>query len=238
MPWDIALIFLFLAVVIPWRGTVRLRKLLEAPQLSSRERIALYLSTIGFQWLLAAAVAWRAWARGYSFEELGLVSSNPVALAVAAVIGGALLGAFQWTNLRRAGRLPGPPSTLRKVAEKILPRAPAEAVPYAGLAVTAGVCEEFLYRGFAMAALARIGLGGPAIVAIAAALFGLAHLYQGRSGLIGTALVGMVLGGARLLIGSMLPMVVWHAAIDLVAGIAGRKYLLGSETNGVVIASK
>src|SRR5215467_12019497 len=102
MPWDVALIFLFLAVVIPWRGTRRLRKLLEVPEIGSRERIALYLSTIAFQWLLALVVAWRAWARGYSLEELAVSAKNPLALGLSAVLGSFLLGAFQWANLRRA----------------------------------------------------------------------------------------------------------------------------------------
>jgi uncharacterized protein len=230
MPWDIAVIFVFLAVVIPWRGTVRLRKLLEIPEIGSRERIALYLTTIAFQWLLAVVVAWRAWARGYSLSELGLTVSNPSVLVLSAVLGGTFLGAFQWANLRRAGRMGSSTSgTIRQVARKILPRTPAEAIPYFALAATAGVCEEFLYRGFAMAALARLGLNSWLVVVLTAILFGLAHLYQGRSGLVGTSLVGLILGAARLLLGSMLPMVLWHAVIDAVAGVAGRRYLLKGE---------
>ncbi len=230
MPWDIVLIFAFLAVVIPWRGTVRLRKLLEMPEVSSRERIALYLSTIGFQWLLAGLVAWRAWARGFTLTELGMVVPTVFATVLAALVGSILFGVFQWTNLRRAGRVrAAATTTLRQVARKILPRTPAEDLPYFGLAATAGICEEFLYRGFAMAALARLGISGWLIVVTTAVLFGLAHLYQGRSGLVGTTLVGLVLGGARLWLGSLFPMVAWHTVIDVVAGLAGGKYLLSGD---------
>src|ERR1700733_12973691 len=51
MPWDIWLIFLVLAVVVPWRGRIRLKQLLAKPRVESRERVSLYLSTILFQWV-------------------------------------------------------------------------------------------------------------------------------------------------------------------------------------------
>ena len=51
MPWDVWLIFFVLGVVVPWRGRVRLRELLAKPQVEARERIALYASTIVFQWI-------------------------------------------------------------------------------------------------------------------------------------------------------------------------------------------
>jgi membrane protease YdiL (CAAX protease family) len=91
--------------------------------------------------------------------------------------------------------------------------------------VTAGVCEEFLYRGFAMAAISRVGLPGWLVVLLTSVLFGLAHTYQGKSGVVGTSLLGMVFGGSRVLLGSLVPATVWHTTVDIVAGLAGRKYL-------------
>ncbi|HEX4546028.1 MAG TPA: hypothetical protein VH110_06670, partial [Candidatus Acidoferrum sp.] len=66
MPWDIWLIFFTLAVVLPWRGKARMKKLLAKPQVGTMERLVLYASTIAFQWLAAAVVAWRAWVHGYT----------------------------------------------------------------------------------------------------------------------------------------------------------------------------
>lgn len=115
---------------------------------------------------------------------------------------------------------------MRQLAHRILPGPSVELAPYFALAVTAGICEEFLYRGFAMAALNQAGIGSSAVVAISSALFGLAHTYQGRSGVVGTTLMGVVFGVARVASQSLLPVVVWHSVVDLVAGIAGPKYLL------------
>jgi len=57
MSWDMTLIFFVLAVLIPWRGRVKMKKLLAQPQVGTMERLTLYASTIAFQWLLAALAA-------------------------------------------------------------------------------------------------------------------------------------------------------------------------------------
>jgi hypothetical protein len=38
--------------------------------------------------------------------------------------------------------------------------------------------------------------------------------------------MGLVFGAARIWLESLLPVMVWHSAVDLVAGLAGPKYLL------------
>ncbi len=155
------------------------------PQIGTRERLSLYASTIGFQWLAAVVVAWRAWARGLSLEELGLVVHGRWRILIAAIVGAATLGGLQWLNLRRMGRSSGKAREFMQVlAERILPQSRLELVPFLALAVTAGLCEEFLYRGFAMAALTRAGLPSWGVVLLSSVLFGLAHLYQGRGGLV------------------------------------------------------
>ncbi len=228
MHWDLWLLFFVLTVLLPWRGHARLRKLLATPEISSVERLSLYFSTMAFQWVLAAVVAWRAWAHHYTIAELGLLIRDPAKIAAASAIGTVLFVAFQWMNLRRIGRLKCETrGFLQTLADKILPRTWVETIPYLALAVTAGICEEFIYRGFVMAVLWRTGLGSWAIVVISAVMFGLAHLYQGRGGLVSTTIIGLVFGTARITYHSVVPVTFWHAAIDAVAGIAGPKYLAG-----------
>jgi len=230
MPWDFWFIFLILAVVIPWRGRVRLQRLLAQPTIGTHERLALYGSTIAVQWLLLGLVAWRALARGLTASELGLGGRMTFELFFLSLVGAALLGTFQWFNLRRVSRMTGPvPEFMRKLAERLLPGKPVELAPYCALAITAGVCEEFLYRGFAMAALGRAGVFPWAVVLITSLLFGLAHTYQGKSGVLGTMLMGIVFGIARLFFQGLIPVIVWHAAVDVVAGIAGPKYFMRTQ---------
>jgi membrane protease YdiL (CAAX protease family) len=190
------------------------------------ERLVLYASTIAFQWLAVAVVAWRAWVHRYTVDELGLTIPATTRIIVAAIVGAATIAALQWLNLRRVGRLPPKArGRLQAIAERILPQSRMELLPYLALAMTAGLCEEYLYRGFAMAALARAGLGASAVVLVSSALFGMAHLYQGQSGLAGTLVVGTVLGMARIAYHSLVPVMLWHTALDIVAGVAGPRYL-------------
>lgn len=227
MPWDFWLIIIVLGVVLPLRGRSRLQKLLALPQTTRRDRFALYASTIAFQWVAVAIVAWRSWARGLSLDELGLVIHGRTRIAIASIVGAATLGGLQWLNLRRMGRSSSKAREfMQALAERILPQSPVELVPYLSLAVTAGLCEEFLYRGFAMAALTRAGLPSWSVVLLSSVLFGLAHLYQGRGGLISTLVIGTVFGTARIAYDGMVPIMVWHFTVDAVAGLAGPKYLL------------
>jgi uncharacterized protein len=227
MSWDIWLIFLVFGIVLPWRGRMRMKKLLALPQVSSMERLVLYASTIAFQWFAVALVAWRAWAHGFTAAQLGLTIHDRNRVFVASIVGAATIATLQWLNLRRVGRVPiAARGSLQAIAERILPQSSVELLPYLALAITAGLCEEFLYRGFAMAVLIHAGFQAWAVVLTTSALFGLAHSYQGRGGMVMTLLVGLLLGTSRIVYDCLVPAIFWHSAVDVVAGTAGPIYLL------------
>lgn len=230
MPWDFWLIFAVLGVILPWRGRAKLKKLLEQLNMSGADRLALYTSTITFQWFMALVTAWRAWARGLTLAQLGLLHQGHWRILLAAMFGAAILGGLQWLNLRRMGRAKvNVPGFMRLLATRILPRSRKEFGVYILLALSAGLCEEFLYRGFAMAALSRWGLSPWITVLLSSALFGLAHLYQGLGGFVSTLVIGTVFGSARIAYDALAPEMAWHAAFDAVAGLAGPRYLLQPE---------
>src|SRR5260370_2468239 len=153
MPWDIWLIFFVLGVILPWRGRASMKKLLARPHVSRMERISLYAWTIAFQWFAVAVVGWRAWAHGFTASQLGLTIQDRTRILVASILGAATIAALQWLNLRRVGKVPlerrGP---LQAIAERIFPQSTVELIPYLVLAVTAGPCDGFLLRGFAIPA--------------------------------------------------------------------------------------
>jgi membrane protease YdiL (CAAX protease family) len=227
MPWDFWLILVFLSVVIPWRGYTRLKKLLALPSVDSKEKLALYAVTIAFQWVLVGLVAWRSLARGLTIQDLGMGSQDLTGPLTGGVIGAFLIGGLQWLNLKRIGGMEGEsPELLRQLANRLLPVNLLEYLPYSALAITAGVCEEFVYRGFAIAALSKAGLPLWIAVIVSSLLFGLAHAYQGRGGIISTGVFGVLLAIGRIWFGSLVPVMMWHAGLDLAAGIAAPRYLL------------
>ena len=107
MPWDFWLIFLFLGIVVPWRGAVRLKKLLALPSVSTKEKLVLYGSTIAGQWVITGLVAWRALARGLSAGSLGLANHSGVNTILGSLALSVIAGALHWVNLRRVGKSPG-----------------------------------------------------------------------------------------------------------------------------------
>lgn len=225
LPWDFALIAAVLGIAVPWRGAVRVRRLLARPQLTTSDRLALYASTIAFQWLAAGVVAWRATARGLTTQQLALTVPD----AGRAIVGGIalclVLGAAQLYSLRRLARTPPKrQSFLHEFARKIMPQNMTEGLAFFALVVTVALCEEFLYRGFIFAVAENV-FGGSAVFAllISSALFGLAHLYQGKKGLVSTFVVGTLFAGARLATGSLAPAMIAHLLTDLLAGLASGK---------------
>jgi membrane protease YdiL (CAAX protease family) len=99
----------------------------------------------------------------------------------------------------------------------VLPRTATERRLFTVVGVTAGICEEWLYRGFFLAVVAAVGGGLPTgvLVVVAAVAFGLAHAYQGPAGIVTTGLLGGVMAAIYLQTGSLLLPVLLHAVIDL-----------------------
>jgi hypothetical protein len=116
-------------------------------------------------------------------------------------------------------RLPGQRARLRRAMQPfvgLVPH-PGERSRFVGLAVTAGVTEELLYRGFGITYLHRLapGWSSELVVLVVAAAFGLAHLSQGWKNVLLTGLLGVLFGVVTVDTGSVLPAIVVHTLIDL-----------------------
>ncbi len=137
-----------------------------------------------------------------------------VAVSTRALRAGALARAVPTRPRPGEGRHsePAVPSTV-----VLLPRSLPERRLFALVGVTAGVCEEWLYRGFFLAVgaalLPQLPTGG--LVVLAAVAFGAAHAYQGLPGVLTTGVLGGVLAALYLQTGSLLLPVLLHIVIDL-----------------------
>jgi len=227
MPWDFVAILLVLGVIVPWRGAVRIRELLRQPTLTTTERIAVYASTIAFQWLAVAVVLWRTTMHHIGLARLGVALPSLPLAAFASVALLAPLLANQVYALRRLARLPPEQQGfLGALARKLMPQNPVESLAFIALVATVAVCEELLYRGFVFTAFYAASGGFLAAAIVGSSLmFSLAHLYQGRRGLLATFVVGLLLASARAWTASLAPCVIVHFFVDLVAGLAAPRWL-------------
>lgn len=115
---------------------------------------------------------------------------------------------------RKGRRVPGPAND---AVQAMLPTSTRGRWAWAGLSVTAGITEEITYRGLLTLVVMTLAPTLPmtGLVAVLAVLFGVAHWYQGRSGMVVTGLAGAGLAVLYLATGSLLVPMVLHVLMDL-----------------------
>lgn len=189
---------------------------MRKPELRTLPRRALYFSAAVSQWFLAVlgvAVVVAAMP-GFRLIGFGGVAAAPFlgwTLGLTLVTSAALALVIA---LERRGWWP-PESELVYL---LLPQNFRErAWCVLVLAPTAGLCEEFLYRGALMFQVTAwthsVGWG----VAVSSVAFGLAHVYQGPNGMARAALLGALLAVPVVRLGSLYPSMAAHFLIDAVA---------------------
>ena len=221
MHWDYAVILLFLGAVAPRLGYRRVHRLMLIPSTTSLERLALYGSTIAFQWLATAIIVWRVLAHGVRPWQLGLAVGNAKLTVSIAVLLTLLLLMNQIASIRRLAAKPSEiKGMIAELALKIFPQDNVERLAFIALVSTVAVCEEMIYRGFVQGVFeGRAGNSVTAGIVISALFFAVAHVYQGRRGLISTFIIGIVFAGVRAGTGSLIPSICGHFAADLAAGL-------------------
>ncbi len=197
--------------------------------MGSRSRA--YGRTILSWWLVALTMLFLWWRLGRPFVRLGLV----MPLDARSVAGAALCAlalAFIAYQLRSAKRTP--PERLSQLHASfgrtlaVLPRTRAEYRLFLALSLTAGICEELLYRGYFLAVASTFLTLAGAVVG-GAVLFGAGHAYQGRRGITKTALAGLVFSLIYVSTGSLLWPIALHSLVDIAGGTIGYRVILATE---------
>jgi membrane protease YdiL (CAAX protease family) len=164
-----------------------------------------------------AAVLWLA--SGRSFAPVGL--APPVGWRLWTAVGLVLaFAAYQAWALRVLARSAEQRAALRGqfgALADVLPRTRGELRWFAGASVTAGFCEEVLYRGVFIWVFAP-WLGWWGAAALSLPFFAFAHLYQGWAGVLRTGVAGVAFTLVVAAFDSLWPAIVLHALVDLGAG--------------------
>ncbi|MEO5989513.1 MAG: CPBP family intramembrane glutamic endopeptidase [Candidatus Eisenbacteria bacterium] len=223
-PFDTSLALLII-LGLPLRAYFSMRRLKRAePQALARVRPRLYAFAMLTQWSLALAVVALWIAERRSWTGLGLE------LRLGGGLLGVLAGLFTISLMlwRQRASIEREPELRERVrarlagVEKLLPTNDRESTLFAALSVTAGVCEELLFRGFLFWLFTHfLPFWGAA--ALQAVLFGIGHAYQGPKGIVATTLAGIFLTGVLIVSGSLYAPMLVHALMDLNAGDMGRR---------------
>ncbi len=182
-------------------------------------RIALYARTIVQQWALAAAVAalWVWFARPLDGLALGLPAGWRLAVGAGVP---ALYVALMLAQIPAVAKSAATRARLRLRLAPLTPLLPHRAGEwrwFVPLAVTAGLCEELLFRGYFVWAL-RPWLGLYGAAGLSMAIFGLAHSYQGKASGLKVFGASVFMGVLALVTRSIVPGMLLHALVDLGSG--------------------
>lgn len=212
----------------PLHGRRSHRRLLAALDAGHpKARLRFYRHWTWQAWLLAGITTAVVLANGWTLEQLGLrLPTTPAGVSqgfIGGLIGVMVAGLALGVGLAHRRRtVPSRQPATPRVAGganvlRMLPRTGAERWGFAALAVTAGLTEEWIWRGFGAAVLQAAWPQAPlaASVLVLALAFGWAHLYQGLSGVLATAALGALLAWLYLSTGSLLLPMLLHVLIDL-----------------------
>lgn len=221
--WPARVAVVFLLTLLPIALAAQGRQLGALP--TEIPRVAIYTSSAVALWTLAGFVVLAAVTSGFPPPALGLKPIPPVSLVswtVGLTVAGLLLLAL--TRLLRVRESP--------LLIHLLPRSRAERLAFTGLAITAGITEELVFRGFLIPAL-ETALGSVWFAAALSSLvFGFLHGYQHVPGMVRAGILGFGLALPLVVTGSLLPSILAHGAYDVVAGVFLSRRILQAEGAG------
>ncbi|MGA3156431.1 MAG: CPBP family intramembrane glutamic endopeptidase [Steroidobacteraceae bacterium] len=183
------------------------------------QMIQLYVFLIVLEWLWVRFVMRGMKPQGRSIREfLGQRWATPskiaIDLAYAALAFAVIYGiAFADSHLWPQSASPDNP---------LLPSIPAGALGvsvWIGLSVSAGICEEIVFRGYLQRQLAAIS-GKPVLAIVGqAVIFGIAHGYEGLRAVLFIVVYGLLLGSLAAWRGNIRAGIWEHVVWDILAGL-------------------
>jgi len=225
------LIAAILMIVAPLYALLGKRpKSMEGVAFNRSAKFSLYLSNSLVQWVIVLIVLLLWWWQGHPLRVMGLQMPNWDQALWVAVVFLAFWGAYAWNTWQQVST----PEALAKTQQHWLRTTPFMPVnrqefwAFVGVAITAGVCEEIIFRGFLMTYLQALSYGSPKIqsVVVSAAVFAVLHVYQGRVAALKIFGFSLLFGALYALTNSIYPSIIVHALVDIISGWIGWKVIL------------
>jgi len=218
--WHTVLLLVIIAAWSAW-GYIGAARMRGAP---NPHRAAMYVMTVAWEWALVGYIAWGVRRRGSSMGELiggAWKSASAFFLDIAIAAGFWITALAVLFCAALALHTPRNAEAIRFM----LPQTRAEIVLWVLTSLTAGICEETIFRGYFqkqfIAWTGNVSTG----VLLSAIAFGAGHIYQGARSAAVIAIYGLLFGILAETRKSLRPGMMTHAWHDGFAGLAGRLLL-------------
>ena len=207
-PWHTQILVLI-------QGSLSFRGWAKASQPHNMDRITMYERTIFFEWLMFALVVAGLWLhrtsvltvvgeRWRSWKRVGRDIGMGVLFLVGSIMLTSILGGHAHAGSSRTSFL--------------LPHGRNETLVWIALSITAGFCEEALYRGYLQRQLIALTRNVPAGIVLSAAAFGAAHAYQGLQQALQIGTLGLMGGILAYVCKTVRPGMIAHVLQDVMGG--------------------
>jgi hypothetical protein len=170
-------------------------------------------------WTLAAAglALWLFEARAWALLRFTTPHGWRLWAAIGVVLAFAAVSARPAVRIARSKR-PRRVKIANPNVERLVPHTGSELSHWVALSLSAGFCEELIFRGYLIWVFQPfLGLWGAA--ALSLVVFALSHAYQGVHGMLSVGIVGGLLTLVVLICGSLWPAMALHALIDIGHGL-------------------
>lgn len=184
------------------------------------DRVKLYASTLGFELLMFALVILGVRLHGSSlsvvlgdrWQSVRQVLRD-IGIAAAFWIASGLLLVLLSKLLRADG--------MGRNMQFLLPQGRMQMAMWIALSITAGICEETIFRGYLQRQFIALMKNAPVGIVLSAAAFGAAHAYQGLRMVVLIGLYGAMFGILAHWRKSVRPGMIAHAWQDSFSGVLG-----------------
>ena len=180
--------------------------------------VPLYLSLIAMEWGLFFYV-WKGGLHRSGMKLRDLIGGRWQSLKDVAIDAILALGIWTvWMIIEKGWEHWFGPEHAASI-QTFLPRRGVEILLWVALSISAGICEEVVFRGYFQRQFEAFTRSKWIALFLQAVLFGISHGYQGVQACVKIAIFGALFGLLALWRGSLRPGIIAHAGSDILSGI-------------------
>jgi hypothetical protein len=182
------------------------------------QRVFIYLISMVWEWLLVAYVYWGLRRRGKSIRNIAgksWTSASAFFIDIAIAFGFWIAAILVLNIVARLVHATG----MAEAARRLAPQSLFESILWIALSVSAGICEEMIFRGYLQRQFVAWTRSAPVGVLLSAVLFGAGHVYQGGKATVVIGVYGLMFGILAEVRQNLRPGIMTHAWHDAITGL-------------------
>lgn len=232
------LLLFILGILLPLFAVFQSQPEMKTMKFDTEMKKQLYYGNSIFQWICTLFIIVTWWSYGRSFSDLGFQWGQWDRLAIGLLSLFLILYIIDvWWEIRSVEKMAETKEKWLKDMP-ILPVNRLEFKHFIVVALTAGICEEIIFRGFFInyfLAINENDLFGQWLSVINSAfLFAFGHMYQGGKAVAKIMVMAVIFGWIYILTKSLLLLILIHFIVDIIGGYSAMLILKETDKETLV----